>query len=57
LDLVISAEGAGEMLDDFADLPVVHDPMRTYQRRVLAPRDCHGTRRASRFYSRAMRPT
>ncbi len=35
----ISSARAEEMLDDFADLPVVRYPMRPYQRRALALRD------------------
>ena len=37
--ITISAERAGEMLDDFADLPLVRYPMQPYQQRVLALRD------------------
>lgn len=35
----ISVERAGQMVDDFADLPVVRYPMQPYQRRALALRD------------------
>lgn len=35
----ISVERAEEMLDDFADLPLVRYPMQACQRRVLALRD------------------
>ena len=35
----ITVERAEQMLDDFADLPLVRYPMQPYQRRVLALRD------------------
>lgn len=35
----ITVVRAGQMLDDFADLPLVRYPMQPYQRRVLALRD------------------
>jgi predicted nucleic acid-binding protein len=37
--IMISTERAGEMLDDFADLPLVRYPMQPYQQRVLTLRD------------------
>lgn len=37
-NVAISAERAKQMLDDFADLPVVRHPMRTHQHRVLTLR-------------------
>lgn len=36
--LQVSVERAEQMLDDFADLPLVRYPMQPYQRRVLALR-------------------
>lgn len=35
----ITAARAEQMLDDFADLPLVRHPMQPYQRRVIALRD------------------
>lgn len=35
----VSAARAAEMVDDFADLPLVRYPMQPYQRRVLALRE------------------
>lgn len=35
----ISTKRAGQMLDDFADLPLVRYPMQPFQRRVLSLRD------------------
>ncbi|MGL5808835.1 MAG: type II toxin-antitoxin system VapC family toxin [Nocardioides sp.] len=35
----VTVERAEQMLDDFADLPLVRYPMQPYQRRVLALRD------------------
>lgn len=35
----ITVVRAGQMLDDFADLPLVRYPMQPYQRRALALRD------------------
>lgn len=35
----ITVERAEQMLDDFADLPLVRYPMQPYQRRALALRD------------------
>ena len=35
----VTAGRAEQMLDDFADLPLVRYPMQPYQRRVLALRD------------------
>lgn len=37
--ITIDAARAREMLDDYADLPVVRYPMQPYQRRALALRD------------------
>lgn len=38
-EIQITAERAQQMLDDFADLPLVRYPMQPYQRRALALRD------------------
>lgn len=37
--LEVTSERAGQMLDDFADLPIVRYTMQPFQRRVLALRD------------------
>ncbi|MGL5849953.1 MAG: type II toxin-antitoxin system VapC family toxin [Phycicoccus sp.] len=38
-EIHISDERAGQMLDDFADLPLLRYPMRPFGRRVLSLRD------------------
>ncbi|MCK0112739.1 type II toxin-antitoxin system VapC family toxin [Ornithinimicrobium sp. F0845] len=35
----VTSERAGQMLEDFADLPLFRHPMQPYQRRVLSLRD------------------